>query len=188
MALDTCAVDGLCATDCPVSIDTGKLTKRFRALRHSRLASKLADFVANHFALAESGARFALGAGQWIENRFGRNSMSGITARIDRLSRKLLDAPFWHWSYPMPMPQRGPLPATSALDADAVYYPACISRIMGASAGRRRRGQQHAGAARTGRASAREALSAQRRGRALLRRSLFLQGIRRREQDGGQSD
>ena len=30
MALDTCAVDGLCATACPVGIDTGQLTKSFR--------------------------------------------------------------------------------------------------------------------------------------------------------------
>src|SRR5271157_3049716 len=33
MALDTCATDGLCATACPVSIDTGQLVKRFRNLR-----------------------------------------------------------------------------------------------------------------------------------------------------------
>ena len=33
MALDTCAVDGLCATACPVNIDTGTLVKRFRSLR-----------------------------------------------------------------------------------------------------------------------------------------------------------
>jgi D-lactate dehydrogenase len=135
MALDTCAVDGLCATDCPVSIDTGKLTKRFRALRHSRFAAKLADAVAHNFALAEVGARFALGSGHWIEDLFGRNSMGGITAWMDRLSRKLLDAPFWHWSYPMPRPRRGPLPTTPGLEADAVYYPACISRIMGALPG-----------------------------------------------------
>ena len=135
MALDTCAVDGLCATDCPVSINTGNLTKRFRALRHSRLASKLAELAARHFVFAEAGARFALGAGRWIEDRFGRESMSGLTASIDRLSRKLLDAPFWHWSYPMPMPRRGPLPFTPKTGADAVYYPACISRIMGALPG-----------------------------------------------------
>ena len=131
MALDTCAVDGLCATDCPVSINTGNLTKRFRALRHSRLASKLAELAARHFVFAEAGARFALGAGHWVEDRFGRESMSGLTAWIDRLSRKLLDAPFWHWSDPMPMPRRGPLPSSPRTGADAVYYPACISRIMG---------------------------------------------------------
>ena len=135
MALDTCAVDGLCATNCPVSIDTGKLTKRFRSLRHSRTAAKLADTVAQHFALAEVGARFALGVGHWIENWFGRKSMSGLTAWMDYLSRKLLDAPFWHWSYPMPMPRRGRLPSSPSLEADAVYYPACISRIMGALPG-----------------------------------------------------
>jgi D-lactate dehydrogenase len=131
MALDTCAVDGLCATDCPVSIDTGKLTKRFRALRHSRLAGKLAETVARHFALAELGARFALNAGHWIEDNFGREAMAGITARLDRISRKLLDAPFWHWSYPMPRARRGVVPFRPNPDADAVYYPSCISRIMG---------------------------------------------------------
>ena len=62
MALDTCAVDGLCATDCPVSIDTGKLTKRFRALRHSRLASKLAATAARHFV--SGGSRGALRPGR----------------------------------------------------------------------------------------------------------------------------
>jgi len=132
MVLDTCAVDGLCATDCPVSIDTGKLTKRFRALRHSPLAARLADAAARQFALAEVGARFALAAGHWIENRFGRDAMSNLTAQLDRVSRKFLDAPFWHWRYPMPLPRRGPAPATQAPGADAVYYPACISRIMGA--------------------------------------------------------
>ena len=35
MALDTCATDGLCATACPVSIDTGQLVKRFRNIRAS---------------------------------------------------------------------------------------------------------------------------------------------------------
>ena len=38
MAVETCAVDGLCATACPVGIDTGQLTKRFRRASHSRLA------------------------------------------------------------------------------------------------------------------------------------------------------
>jgi D-lactate dehydrogenase len=131
MALDTCAVDGLCATDCPVSIDTGKLTKRFRALRHSRLANGLAEAAAQHFALTEAGARFALRAGHWIEDRCGRNSMNGITVLMNRLTQKLFEAAFWQWSYPMPMPRRGPLPSRTKPNADAVYYPTCISRIMG---------------------------------------------------------
>ena len=135
MALDTCATDGLCATDCPVSIDTGKLTKRFRALRHSQLAGKIAETVARHFALAEFGARAALGVGHFIEKTLGPNSMTSITRQIDRISRKLTDDPFWQWTSPMPRPRRGPLPKRPRQYADAVYYPACISRIMGALPG-----------------------------------------------------
>jgi D-lactate dehydrogenase len=135
MALDTCAADGLCATDCPVSIDTGKLTKRFRAIRHSKLAASMAETAARYFGLAEFGARFALSAGHLTEKAFGPNSMAAITRLLDRISRKFLDAPFWQWTYPMPKPRRGPIPNTRRQGAQAVYYPACISRIMGALPG-----------------------------------------------------
>jgi D-lactate dehydrogenase len=139
MVLDTCAADGLCATDCPVSIDTGKLTKRFRAIRHSALTKSLADLAANHFALAESGARLALRLGHFVEDHFGPRAMPAITQSIDRLSRKLLDAPFWQWTAPMPRPASQPSlshnSATISTQAAAVYYPACITRIMGALPG-----------------------------------------------------
>jgi D-lactate dehydrogenase len=135
MALDTCAADGLCATDCPVSIDTGKLTKRFRALRHSKLARTMAESAARHFTAAEWGARLALRAGHLVENSFGPNAMPWITRQLDRASRWLLDAPFWQWTYPMPRPRRGRVPSPRRQGAIAVYYPACISRIMGALPG-----------------------------------------------------
>ncbi len=63
MALDTCAVDGLCATACPVAIDTGTLTKRFRRLRHSAFANCVATGLAQNFRLVEAGGRLALAAG-----------------------------------------------------------------------------------------------------------------------------
>jgi len=135
MALDTCAVDGLCATDCPVSIDTGKLTKRFRTLRHTAAANSAAKFMASHFKLAEFGARFALTAGHWIENTFGHDLMPAVTRFANRLSHKFFDEPFWQWSWPMPRPRRGRLPATAATAPDAIYFPACISRIMGSLPG-----------------------------------------------------
>jgi D-lactate dehydrogenase len=134
MALDTCATDGLCATDCPVSIDTGKLTKRFRALRHSGLANAIAGVMGRHFALAEFGARGALRSGHFVEDFLGHNSMGAITRGIDRVTRAVADEPFWQWMYPMPEARRGPIPSspsTARDSADAVYFPACISRIMG---------------------------------------------------------
>jgi D-lactate dehydrogenase len=138
MALDTCATDGLCATDCPVSIDTGKLTKRFRALRHSGAANAIAGVMGRHFALAEFGARWALRTGHLLERAFGHDSMSAITRSVDRVTRRVADEPFWQWMYPMPEARRGQIPSapsTAQGSADAVYFPACISRIMGALPG-----------------------------------------------------
>ena len=63
MALDTCATDGLCATACPVSIDTGQLVKRFRNVRASAGAHEWAVRIANNFAFTERLLRWALRLG-----------------------------------------------------------------------------------------------------------------------------
>ena len=57
MALDTCATDGLCATACPVNIDTGQLVKRFRSVRASAAEQAWAIRIINNFSLAESALR-----------------------------------------------------------------------------------------------------------------------------------
>jgi len=135
MALETCAVDGLCATACPVSIDTGKLTKRFRQLRHTAIANNIALLIAKNMRLAEFGGRFAMGAGHAVQSIFGLGTMRAITSVLNKLTRTIMDEPFWQWSAEMPRPRRGSLPQRPAQNADAVYFPACISRIMGALPG-----------------------------------------------------
>ncbi|HVJ06757.1 MAG TPA: FAD-binding and (Fe-S)-binding domain-containing protein [Acidisarcina sp.] len=135
MVLDTCAVDGLCATECPVSIDTGTLTKRFRQVRHTSLANAAARTIARNLKLAEIGARFALGMGHGVQRVFGLQTMVAITRTLNRVTRAWMDEPFWQWSKEMPHPRRGPLPVTPRQGARAVYFPACISRIMGALPG-----------------------------------------------------
>ncbi|HEX4824812.1 MAG TPA: FAD-binding and (Fe-S)-binding domain-containing protein [Candidatus Polarisedimenticolaceae bacterium] len=57
--LDTCAADGMCATACPVGIDTGAFVKHRRAERHGALASALATTLAKNFGATESIARIA---------------------------------------------------------------------------------------------------------------------------------
>jgi D-lactate dehydrogenase len=135
MALDTCAVDGLCALECPVSIDTGTLTKRFRSMRHSSFANTSAALIARNFGLAEVGARIAMTAGHLVRKVFGLSTMVGITKVLNALTRKVMDEPFWQWSKEMPKPRRGAVPATPRQNAQAVYFPACIARIMGALPG-----------------------------------------------------
>ena len=127
MALDTCAVDGLCATTCPVSIDTGKLVKRFRALRNSPLAKRVAKFTVDHFARVESLIRLSLGAGHFAQRIIGLSGMQAITGAL----RKMIGPDMPLWSAEMPHPTKGGLPRTDRSVAQAVYFPACISRTMG---------------------------------------------------------
>jgi D-lactate dehydrogenase len=135
MVLDTCAVDGLCATSCPVDIDTGSLTKRLRVARHSRLAHRAALAMAQHFSLVEVAARLALGAGHLVQSFAGLAAMNLLTRAFDILSRKVTGEPFWKWCAEMPHPRKGRVPSQIVRNPDAVYFPTCISRIMGALPG-----------------------------------------------------
>ena len=127
MVLDTCATDGLCATTCPVNIDTGKLVKRFRALRHSTFAKRVVRLTVDNFALTESLIRLSLRAAHLAERVIGVEGVQAIT----RTMRKLVGPNLPLWSSGMPHAAKGGIPPTDRLAAQAVYYPSCISRVMG---------------------------------------------------------
>jgi D-lactate dehydrogenase len=57
---ETCATDGMCATACPVGIDTGLLVKRLRAEGTGALAAAAARFAAGAFAGVEVFSRAVL--------------------------------------------------------------------------------------------------------------------------------
>jgi D-lactate dehydrogenase len=57
---DTCATDGMCATACPVAIDTGALVKKLRAEAHGTIARAAASASATAFGTVEAFARAAL--------------------------------------------------------------------------------------------------------------------------------
>jgi len=103
--LDTCATDGLCAMACPVSIDTGRLTKRLRSSRHSRATRRIALLAARRFASVERLVRIGLSLGP--------------------LGRILPG-----WIEPMPAAARA-LPRTGREGAAAVYFATCLSRTLG---------------------------------------------------------
>lgn len=123
--LDTCAVDGLCATDCPVSINTGDLVKRLRAENHSEQANKIALLLAKNFIVLELVLKFGLQVGGIINRVFGKNTMYQFTVAIKKL---LPFMPLWtkQISGPVFMPLSAPaLP-------DIIYFVSCITRVMGA--------------------------------------------------------
>jgi len=107
LALDTCAVDGLCATSCPVGIDTGSFTKRLRREGHSGAAHALACTAVSAFSGVEKIVRGALSVGR----------LAGAA-----------------WPAEMPSPARRS-PRTSRTGASAIYFPSCLSRTMGSADG-----------------------------------------------------
>jgi D-lactate dehydrogenase len=126
-ALDTCAADGLCATACPVGIDTGALVKRLRTGRHLPVAHRVADWAARRFATVEKAVRIGLRVGGWARRVMGDRAVTAIS----RLPGVVLRRPTPVWLPPMPGPTSGLLPSTDRAGAAAVYFPSCVSRTMG---------------------------------------------------------
>src|SRR5687768_8857070 len=135
--IETCAVDGLCATACPVDIDTGDLIKRLRNENHSAFQNRVALGVARNFGFVVHMARVALRSGVLLNRVLGKNFMLRITAGF-----KKVIASFPLWSNQLQSP-----PDLSVLSqaADAtmntskqtvLYFPACITRMMGTYAGK----------------------------------------------------
>ena len=121
--LDTCAVDGLCATACPVDINTGDLIKRLRRESHSKFANDVALTVAKNFGATAFTVGLAVKAGDAVNNIFGESTMRNITGGL----KKLIPAiPLWS----------NQLQATSGKiagnsEGSIVYFPTCINRMMG---------------------------------------------------------
>jgi D-lactate dehydrogenase len=128
MAVETCAVDGLCATACPVSIDTGQLTKRLRKLSHSNAAHRRARWAAEHFGLVEHAARAGLRLGHLVQTLLGAGAVCTLSHAISGLN----------WTSDVPCAANGRCPKTQLAGAQAVYFPSCISRVLGGTRGEAR--------------------------------------------------
>jgi D-lactate dehydrogenase len=118
--LETCATDGMCATTCPVAINTGDLVKRLRAENHSPFQNKMALRLAKNFALLESSARFAVRTGFVFNTIFGQNFMRNLTAILPAMPR---------WSNFIERPPK--IEKTSVENPSVIYFSSCISRLMG---------------------------------------------------------
>ena len=82
--IDTCAVDGLCATACPVGINTGDFVKRLRA--ESIKNEKPALWIAEHFGLAEKAIGWGVRMGHVAEKVIGTTGVKSLSAAAEKLT------------------------------------------------------------------------------------------------------
>ena len=123
--VDTCAADGMCATVCPVHIDTGTLVKRLRSEGHGPRSRRAATWLARRFRWLEAMMVLGVRAGHVVEWLIGAPAIATIT----RLFERVLGTRLPKWSLAIPfVPRR----RTHALPRapEAVFFPSCMTRMM----------------------------------------------------------
>jgi D-lactate dehydrogenase len=134
-SVDTCAVDGMCQTACPVDINTGSLVKKLRKDDAGPLANGAWNAAARHWEGVTRGASLALtvvdklpAAAISPPNKAARAVLGKDTVPL----------------YSAELPGGGSVRKrpTPTGEVDAVYFPACVGTMFGpAGAGSDARGR-----------------------------------------------
>ncbi|MFC4903351.1 FAD-binding and (Fe-S)-binding domain-containing protein [Kocuria oceani] len=121
--LQTCAVDGMCVTACPVLINTGDLVRRLRAENHSRVADAGWGAAARAWGATTTGAGLGLTAAKALP--------TALPAAATAAARAVLGAEHVP-QYKDELPAGGPArPRRQDAGAEAVFFPACINTMFG---------------------------------------------------------
>ena len=138
----TCATDGLCATSCPMKINTGELTHLIRQLDMNRnhLGYQVGEFAANHLAGIKSGLRVVLDVAHLAHITLGPKRMTNVCRTMNKMGLPL-------WTTAMPKKKRQPKKSDLTQfiiersiphheehsNLKVVYFPSCINQTMGQS-------------------------------------------------------
>ncbi|HOT53905.1 MAG TPA: FAD-binding and (Fe-S)-binding domain-containing protein [Bacteroidales bacterium] len=126
----TCAGDGLCATSCPMEINTGELTHYLREQAHPRGSRDevLGMLSAHHFQGLKNIMRIVLRLAHTAHIVLGTRLMSWICKVANKMGFPL-------WTPAMPGAHRVK-PHHQESEADTVvYFPSCINQSMGVARG-----------------------------------------------------
>ncbi|NNK96613.1 MAG: FAD-binding oxidoreductase [Desulfobacterales bacterium] len=126
--MDTCAADGLCATRCPVEIDTGKMVKALRDEANGPLAEKIAGGVGSQFGKVARTISTTLNGVDKLHKLTGTNIMEGGSSIARKLALNKL--PLWNKEMPSGVAKIEPTPIDLANPLKVVYFPSCASRAM----------------------------------------------------------
>ncbi|VAW14417.1 Predicted D-lactate dehydrogenase, Fe-S protein, FAD/FMN-containing, partial [hydrothermal vent metagenome] len=107
--MDTCAGCSLCATLCPIGIDTGAMVLNKRSQQTSSLSKRIAALAAANTPLVENISKIALSSLRLLPSDLSKNLPT-----------------------PPQKPKRGEINHQDK-SKDVIYFPACPSRIFGAA-------------------------------------------------------
>ena len=126
--LDSCAVDGLCAINCPVEINTGDLVKKLRVNSHSMFENKAAFLAAKNFGVVVDILRTGVDFGNFLNKNLGKETMKRLTS----FAHSINDS-FPTWSNQIPETPNLGFENTKNISSETtiVYFPSCITRMMG---------------------------------------------------------
>ena len=128
-AVDTCAVDGMCQTACPVLINTGDLVKHLRQQKAGRAASAGWTAAARHWAGTTRAAAAALDVAAVLPAR----AVAAATAA----GRKVVDPdtlPAWSPDLPRGGSRRDGPSSDISDTPDAVLFASCTGTMFGPAA------------------------------------------------------
>uniref|UniRef100_A0A7S0W731 D-lactate dehydrogenase (cytochrome) n=1 Tax=Hemiselmis tepida TaxID=464990 RepID=A0A7S0W731_9CRYP len=131
-ALDTCAADGMCATKCPVNINTGRLVKDVRAKKYdaTTLPYRAAEVSLSSFGAVMGSVPLLLNVVDKFHGALGSTVFGAIAAPFGVLLGV-------HWNKYVPKgaaPLKEPVPAAAGAPS-VVYLATCVSRSMGPARG-----------------------------------------------------
>ena len=124
-AIDTCAVDGMCATACPVHINTGDLVKRLRSEQQSFVSQSLASLAASKWSAATNLLSGLLTT--------AKNMPAPIVETVNKVLRSISgenSMPMWNKTLPIGGKERSSLKSNNP---DLVYFPSCVNSLYGES-------------------------------------------------------
>ncbi|GAA4707408.1 FAD-binding and (Fe-S)-binding domain-containing protein [Pseudonocardia yuanmonensis] len=126
-SVQTCAVDGMCQTACPVLINTGDLVKKHRRRDQPKANAAAWTTAAKHWGAVTRGGSLALTA---LDK--APDALDPAVTAANRAVRAVAGAehvPLWSGELPRGGPRRArPAPAVAPA---AVYLPSCVNTIFG---------------------------------------------------------
>lgn len=122
----SCCSDGSCEIPCPMSISTAEVTDAIRARTVSKPMRSALTLGAEHYGEVEKIVRGILRVAVVTEKVVSPYPLIWASDFLHALYKQVP-----HWSKHFPMPSK--LHFREVKDPDYIYFPACVTRIFGAS-------------------------------------------------------